>query len=308
MGMPVAGGPHVAPMTPSNSGEDQVYLEKVRQLSRFIEPLTRLIGRYGDEDSERLSKMKIMLDILSNPNKRMPMDTLLKCEAVLEKMDFKISESGSVAPPSVTSVPSLGVAVPTTKDHPPAATPLHPFLETIANQARSPYINHTLQRTFAPAVNALIGCDIPRPADDIVDFTGADYSDADELMVILEMEIANMDPRFKVDLDQLHLIGSLDLQLVCKLEDPCLPSVPPLQITVPQDYPRTAPLCPPQQHLYDVSEFTRDILQGLLDRLRHMPQRYSVSQILNCWEMAVRHACRPNFKRETNAMAVSLGF
>jgi len=58
----------------------------------------------------------------------------------------------------------------------------------------------------------------------------------------------------------------------------------------------------------DVSEFTRDILQGLLDRLRHMPQRYSVSQILNCWEMAVRHACRPNFKRETNAMAVSLGF
>lgn len=90
MGMPVAGGPHVAPMTPSNSGEDQVYLEKVRQLSRFIEPLTRLIGRYGDEDSERLSKMKIMLDILSNPNKRMPMDTLLKCEAVLEKMDFKI--------------------------------------------------------------------------------------------------------------------------------------------------------------------------------------------------------------------------
>ena len=89
MGMPVAAGTPVAPMTASNSGEDQVYLEKVRQLSRFIEPLTRLISRYGDEDSEKLSKMKIMLDILSNPNKRMPMDTLLKCEAVLEKMDFK---------------------------------------------------------------------------------------------------------------------------------------------------------------------------------------------------------------------------
>jgi len=222
---------------------------------------------------------------------------------------FKLkSESGSVAPPSVASVPSLGVAVPSTKDHPPAATPLHPFLETIANQARSPYFNHTLQRTFAPAVNALIGCDISRPVDDAVDFTGDDHSDADELMAILEMEIANMDPRFKVDLDQLHLIGSLDLQLVCKLEDPYLPSVPPLQITVPQDYPRTAPLCSSQQHLYDVSQFTRDILQGLLDRLRHMPQRYSVSQILYCWEMAVRHACRPNFKREINSMAISLGY
>lgn len=44
------------------------------------------------------------------------------------------SESGSVAPPSVASVPSLGVAVPTTKDNPPAATPLLSLLETIANQ------------------------------------------------------------------------------------------------------------------------------------------------------------------------------
>ena len=69
--------------------EDHLYLDKVRQLSRFIEPLTKLISRFGEDDSEKLGKMKIMLDILSNPNKRMPMDTLLKCEAVLEKMDFK---------------------------------------------------------------------------------------------------------------------------------------------------------------------------------------------------------------------------
>jgi hypothetical protein len=34
----------------------------------------------------------------------------------------------------VASVPSLGVAVPTTKDNPPAATPLLSLLETIANQ------------------------------------------------------------------------------------------------------------------------------------------------------------------------------
>ena len=149
-------------------------------------------------------------------------------------------------------------------------------------KARSPYINHTLQRTFAPAVNALIGCDIPRPAEDIVDFPSDKLSDADEMMLIPEMEIANLDSRFKVnvqfryqphqnyqfilnrenknlqchgfcfqvDLDQLYLAGSLDLQLVCKLEDVNLPSVPPLHITVPQDYPQTAPLCSSQQDLY----------------------------------------------------------
>ena len=71
------------------SNEEQAYFDKVRQLSRFIDPLTRLISRLGDEDSDKLSKMKIMLEILKNPNKRITMDTLLKCEAVLEKMDFK---------------------------------------------------------------------------------------------------------------------------------------------------------------------------------------------------------------------------
>ena len=37
-------------------------------------------------DVEKLSKMKKLLEILSNPSKRMPLETLLKCEAVLEKL------------------------------------------------------------------------------------------------------------------------------------------------------------------------------------------------------------------------------
>jgi mediator of RNA polymerase II transcription subunit 15 len=40
-------------------------------------------------DLEKLSKMKTLLDILTNPSKRMPLETLLKCEAVLEKLDLK---------------------------------------------------------------------------------------------------------------------------------------------------------------------------------------------------------------------------
>lgn len=54
----------------------------------------------------------------------------------------------------------------------------------------------------------------------------------------------------QVDLDQLHLIGSQDLHLVCRLEDKFLPSVPPLRVIVPRDYPRTAPFCDSQQTDY----------------------------------------------------------
>lgn len=33
--------------------------------------------------------MNKLLEILCNPNRRIPLDTLLKCEVALEKMDFK---------------------------------------------------------------------------------------------------------------------------------------------------------------------------------------------------------------------------
>ncbi len=92
-------------------------------------------------------------------------------------------------------------------------------------------------------------------------------------MDTIEREVANLYPRFKVcrllirsspleitvsfsvcslqvDLDQLHLIGSQDLHLVCRLEDKYLPSVPALRVIVPRDYPRTAPFCDSQQQDY----------------------------------------------------------
>lgn len=66
-------------------------------------------------------------------------------------------------------------------------------------QARSPYINHTLQRTYAPAVNALIGCDIAPPSfkKRSVEKDAAEETN-DELMDIIEREVANLDPHFKV--------------------------------------------------------------------------------------------------------------
>lgn len=44
---------------------------------------------------EKLLKMNKLLEILCNPNKRIPLETLLKCEIALEKMDFKSYSFGS---------------------------------------------------------------------------------------------------------------------------------------------------------------------------------------------------------------------
>jgi len=37
--------------------------------------------------------MKKLMDILSNPTKRIPMETVLKCEAVLERMNLDASDT-----------------------------------------------------------------------------------------------------------------------------------------------------------------------------------------------------------------------
>merc|ERR1711936_857396 len=90
--MPMSNQSIATPQQSDNSQEprqdEQAYLDKVKALGKYIEPLRRMIARIGNEDQEKLGKMNKLMDILSNPTKRMPMETLLKCEAVLEKMNL----------------------------------------------------------------------------------------------------------------------------------------------------------------------------------------------------------------------------
>lgn len=88
--------------------------------------------------------MKKLLEILSNPTQRMPLETLIKCEVVLEKLDFKRSD-GSVPAPTTTHLMF--------KEH----HVFNPLLEAVNNSLSSPVINHTLQRTFGPTLEALFG-------------------------------------------------------------------------------------------------------------------------------------------------------
>lgn len=95
-----------------------------------------------------MSKMKKLLDILTNPTSITNLDLLQKCEIVLEKMDFKKLEGGGGgAGPTIPS--SL-------KEH----HFLTPLLEVVSSLLQNPVHNHTLHRTFGPAVEALFGPEI----------------------------------------------------------------------------------------------------------------------------------------------------
>uniref|UniRef100_A0A182SY54 ARC105/Med15 mediator subunit central domain-containing protein n=1 Tax=Anopheles maculatus TaxID=74869 RepID=A0A182SY54_9DIPT len=133
------GQPGGAVPSPLNPQDEQLYREKYRALTKYIEPLKRMIAKMENDDIDKIAKMKRLLEILSNPSVRIPLETLHKCEAALT------SQLGSIR-----------------------ETPTNnPLVEAVSSSLQGASGNHTLQRTFRPCLDALFGPDIknlPPPA------------------------------------------------------------------------------------------------------------------------------------------------
>ncbi|CAG5048317.1 unnamed protein product [Parnassius apollo] len=278
----------------SPSGEDAVYREKVRQLSKYIEPLRRMVQRMVNEGEnvEKLTKMKNLLDILSNPNKRMPLETLIKCEVVLEKLDFKRSES-------------VGLGLPATTGKQEQI--FNPLLEVVNNCLQSPLANHTLKRTFGSTLDALNGPEIKNlpPPHKMLKLDEPTM----EIPDVLQGEIARLDSRFKVSLETMQLSGgSGAISLVAQLDDVRLPCVPAVHVAVPRDYPVHAPARlrtrTPRADAHRA--FLARVDQAMDARCARLPKSCSVGQLLDAWEMSVRQACAPSPVSYTPVPALGL--
>ena len=130
-------------MNPQSQNDDQAYLAKIQHLSKYIEPLKKMIAKIGNEDQEKLGKMKKLMDILSNPTKRLDMKVLLRCESVLEHM---IRD----APPDVAG-------------HDSTSSSINPLLDSVLKLKRlnsSQSMNHSMYRTFGPPLEAISGAEI----------------------------------------------------------------------------------------------------------------------------------------------------
>jgi mediator of RNA polymerase II transcription subunit 15 len=271
--------------------DDQAYLDKLKQLSKFIEPLRRMIAKIDSGDSvndkkKEMNKIKNLLDIISDSNRRMPMETLLKCEQVLEKMDFnKIHSKAQVqeqlAPVAQMPTPS---AITKMQEHNLG----QPLVDAILNNMKKPFFNHTLHRTFGPAVAALTNTTyrIPSPPP-----KRRKLEPNPEIPEVLQGEIARLDQRFKVQLDPLHRMGSQTIQLICRLDDKDLPCVPPITIKVSGSYPNKPPQCYTDEDEYGASDFLRDIHKTFARNMGKLPNIYCVTSLLTTWEMSVRQAC-----------------
>lgn len=127
-----------------------------------------------------------------------------------------------------------------------------------------------------------------------------------EIPEVLQGEIARLDPRFRVSLDPNQQRGSKIIQLLCGLDDKYLPCVPPINIIVPEDYPITSPQCIMADHEYSRTKFLKAVQNALLARIKTLPKCFSVSHLLDTWEMSVRQASS-NSDVPISATAILMG-
>lgn len=136
------------------------------------------------------------------------------------------------------------------------------------------------------------------PTDDITT-SGAGQSQfaaAIHIPHVLQGEIARLDQKFKVSLDPSTLAtgtGSSVIKLVCRLDDKHLPCVPPVSITIPQNYPFASPTCKLIEQEYTATAFLQRVQAALVARIAKLPRMHSLSHLLDTWEMSVRQACAP---------------
>lgn len=124
-------------------------------------------------------------------------------------------------------------------------------------------------------------------------------TNSNEIPHLLQGEIARLDQKFKISLDSSAQIGTKTIKLVCCLDDKHLPCVPPVSVSIPEDYPSTAPLCNIIEHDYSATPFLLAVQKALNSRISKLPRQYSLSHLLDTWAMSVRQACSPAYVEAT---------
>ena len=87
---------------------------------------------------------------------------------------------------------------------------------------------------------------------------------------------------------------------MCQLDDKDLPTVPHINVTIPQDYPVSPPRYQSQSHDYLRTPFLDMVQTAFNSRLLQLPQHHTLSQLLTAWELSVRAACSPTASHSNN--------
>ncbi|XP_067929307.1 mediator of RNA polymerase II transcription subunit 15-like [Watersipora subatra] len=290
-----------APQTTPGGGteEDQLYMEKVRELTTYIEPLKRMLSKMNKEgrtSGADYNKLCVLLNLLQPSNNKTSYDMLCRCEDVLKKLKLPSIK------PSKDSMPD-------SNSHwcQPLLTAVTSSMNASAN------CKNALRQTFGPAMHVFYG---PNYSSSVPQFgvkrkrkfsgsTPAAKKPA--VPHLIQGELARLDKKFKVCRDKAseNLDGCDDgqgLRLQCTLDDRGLPSVPPIKFSVPETYPDTSPFCDMEMELYETSDFFMDIKFKFLNSLKKLQNKHSITALLETWLVSVKQTGANLGAETTNAV------
>lgn len=327
------GSPAQQPMmTPE---ENEAYLRKLNELQRYAPLLnkwiTRLSQSHGDNRrNDQYVKLKSLYNLLSNEQRRVPLATLMKCEAALVKMfDQPQSKETNQEPP-----PSVGGQSQTSSAAGSVAPPTNPAPSSSSQPSSSTPLPITSSTTTTTTAASSSLSSLPPPAEPVVPPVRlADPSKSKSLMDfkmipsppptcgnLLDTIRAKPLPPERVPpakrlcnrespsippslLRELAVLDHFKIKLLpkenqfdksttlrCSLEDNGLPEVPALTVTIPPNYPSVSPICNLNDYHNNSVPFLKSVGKLLSEKLMRSHWTYSLSLLLTSWEDCVLRA------------------
>ncbi|XP_055856688.1 uncharacterized protein LOC129919731 [Episyrphus balteatus] len=134
------------------------YDSKFNEMQKYIPFLDRVIEKLKNNDQDKprkaqLDKMQTLHGLLNNKEKKLKMETLLKCESVLKKLYAKIEKSDDVAPSNPSSISTTTTTTRLSSDA-ASVTAKNVHNSTPASQIAAPHITPASQATSARAATA----------------------------------------------------------------------------------------------------------------------------------------------------------
>lgn len=269
----LAGDPghkHAEETPPARNAQDPVYEHRVQNFRKFISGLMLKIATietYETEETDMRTVQYLATTVL-NPSLRYPLDAFLECEEFLRNASCTVN--------SYCDSLRLNGAADFTIKTPIDLRPLpkrfgEPLMMSPATvYPRTPEYSHSPPQEQSCASAAV---------DD-----GQDIPD------ILRREMSHLDPPFSFQLDPIQNFGSKTTKILCILDVGDLPNVPPITVTVLEDYPGSSPLFLASQSQYASTKFFADVLSAFKDSRNKLPRPYSLTTLLNTWESSVRRS------------------
>lgn len=285
-----ANPPSIAPTpSPMNQAEEMAYLEKLKELNKYVEPLRKFMLNSSKDDDHKKQREKLngLLDILTNSKRRVHLSVLTKCEAVLKKM----------LPATPNSTGSMSLRTPDPDDSIPtpsrSTTSLQPMGEVVTNIITSANLMSEARQNMLPGMYALNAPMISPPAPPVRSRARPKPYDQQKKSLLpraLQMEIINLSSeRFDVSLDKSRPADKEGVTLKCKYNYDSLPGhLCTISIQVHADYPKVEPKFSLN---YGNGESTQDISNLILKKLARLPHSLTFTAILMTWEQSLIEHC-----------------